>query len=78
MKAILVIVIQFILLIQAASSQVISNCSAISLLSGDTVVFGRNHGVTVSNGLIPELFIKIKKSGFLFCYLIDIQYLRGG
>jgi choloylglycine hydrolase len=42
------------------------SCSAISLISGDTVVFGRNHDVTVSNGLIVYNPGGISKEGFEF------------
>jgi choloylglycine hydrolase len=42
------------------------SCSAISLISGYSVVFGRNHDVTVSNGLIVFNPKNVYKEGFEF------------
>lgn len=48
------------------SAQTDRSCSAIHLISGDTVVFGRNHDVSVSNGLIVYNPRGIFKEGFEF------------
>lgn len=66
MKTTIVIAIQSLLLFQTTIAQVNSNCSSISLISGDTVVFGRNHDVAVSNGLIVFNPRNVYKEGFEF------------
>lgn len=47
-------------------AQINRSCSAVSLVSGDTVIFGRNHDVSVSNGLIVYNPRGIYKEGFEF------------
>jgi penicillin V acylase-like amidase (Ntn superfamily) len=66
MKSIVVIIIQSLLMFQTAVAQINSNCSSISLISSDTVVFGRNHDVDVSNGLLVINPRNVYKEGFEF------------
>jgi len=67
MRTTLIILLLFYLsYYSAVKAQIPNSCSAISLVSGDTIVFGRNHDVNVSNGLIVYNPRGIYKEGFEF------------
>lgn len=66
MKALLLISVHICLVCQMLFSQASTNCSIISLMSGDTVVLGRNHDVTIPNGLLVFNPRNIEKEGFEF------------
>jgi|GEM_PF-1745777 len=66
MKALILITVHVLFVCQSIFSQSSTNCSIISLMSGDTVVLGRNHDVTIPNGLLVFNPRNIHKEGFEF------------